>query len=284
MGGCFEKNISFLEGNGWLGRDGNATPVGGFKSGAALWRHLIYLNKGCCKQRQCCIASRLETEHPTDPKKERLLRLQLRTMIVEVPLVVQEALLVFFQVLPKIHPLWWPSSAMLWEAHVKSLGRFRSTRGSVRSKRSLNHISHWKKLKLSKHFPLVQPIFFGGWISLTNSGTQPPVKPKKIILGDCHFPASPKEKYTKPACPPPKKLDPIPYLLSHHRQPSSMDWKKTWFPKHHLRFFTTASALLLLLRQQLCMFFRWVAQDFLDVLHSFLAGTMGRFGCISIWV
>ena len=203
-----KKNISFLEGNGWLGRDGNATPVGGFKSGAALWRHLIYLNKGCCKQRQCCIASRLETEHPTDPKKERLLRLQLRTMIVEVPLVIQEALLVFFQVLPKIHPLWWPSSAMLWEAHVKSLGRFRSTRGSVRSKRSLNHISHWKKTETFQTLPFGTTYFFR-WMDFFDKFWYPTSsKTKKNNPWRLPFSRQPQRKIHKTCLPSTKKIRP----------------------------------------------------------------------------
>lgn len=66
------------------------------------------------------------TEHYRIPKERRLLRLQLRTMIVKVPLVIQEALLVFFQVLRNKNP-WFMANCHVVDAHVKSLGSFRST-------------------------------------------------------------------------------------------------------------------------------------------------------------
>lgn len=91
---------------GW-GGDGNAKP-GGIKSGA--------LKNTDLSQEACCIIWKSRT-----PKERTgLLRLQLRTMIVEISLVIQEALLVFFQVLQN-PPMDWPT-AMLCEAHVKSLG------------------------------------------------------------------------------------------------------------------------------------------------------------------
>ena len=112
--------ISFFGGNGWLGGDGNLQHLLGIIKVVPPFKDiLIHLNKGCCKQQQCCIAFRLETEHPTDPKKERLLRLQLRTMIVKVPLVIQEALLVFFQVLPKSTRYGPWSTATLWKHVLK---------------------------------------------------------------------------------------------------------------------------------------------------------------------